>query len=384
MKEVKEAEGSLFDLFQWSLLQNMSILNDNTTTIQDVEQMVKLFQDFVETELKYVNDPKKKLEILESHIDKEAKWLSAREYAVMLLDGQAKSFQEDIDEKSETLSMMGTPFPQPILDLYDYLKKETAIKVRLEFDEETKRGLLSVGSPDGVNKLNYFGLIKALIGLRFSLGKMDIDLPKELPNYFSFSISSLAFALFFKPKNAIPILFRPLLMIQVKRMFLGYLNECKLKILENSLQKSIPEWHSSIEVTTIDYREIKINPEYLPYIAGKLKQYFSENDFLLLGLILEGKSITPKRIAFDGACSKICYFFREMKGKEGVIKSTKLAIEKCLADYVDFNNQQSKSITPITPDMAHQYVSSTTKLKGKDTIDISDFEEFEEKVNKTK
>ena len=78
------------------------------------------------------------------------------------------------------------------------------------------------------------------------------------------------------------------------------------------------------------------------------------------------------------------YFLKEMHGKEVVIESKKKLTEQWLVDYFDFANQKSKTNTPFTLSMAHLYLTKDITLKGKNTINISDFEEFDKKIAKTK
>jgi hypothetical protein len=140
------------------------------------------------------------------------------------------------------------------------------------------------------------------------------------------------------------------------------------------------EWQPYTKVVELKRKEIHIRQEYLPYIAAKLKPYFSDDDFKILPSLLEGEEIIAELVFFKGG-SIFAYFLKQMHDKD-IITSDKIETEKWLANHFKFvNRKEAYAITPFKISIVHRYLTLKTRLKGKMTIDITDLAVFENKNN---
>jgi hypothetical protein len=144
---------------------------------------------------------------------------------------------------------------------------------------------------------------------------------------------------------------------------------------------AISNWQPDT-VSVVKPREIHIQPEYLPYIAAKLQPYFSDEDFKILPSLLEGQP-TMAVLTFTKGGAMLSYFLRQMHDK-GIINSDKKETEEWLVNHFKFvNRKEDYDVTPFKITVVHKYLTlqTTTTLKGKTTIDISDLVGFENKNN---
>jgi hypothetical protein len=139
----------------------------------------------------------------------------------------------------------------------------------------------------------------------------------------------------------------------------------------------IPNWKPAESVDSKP-KEINIQTEYLPYIAAKLKPYFSDDDFKILPSLLEGQVITAV-ITFNGGGTVFGYFLRQMHDKE-IIVSDKKETELWMVNHFKFvNRKEENAVTPFKISVVHRYLTLKVPLKGKTTINISDLTAFENK-----
>jgi hypothetical protein len=153
-----------------------------------------------------------------------------------------------------------------------------------------------------------------------------------------------------------------------------------LPIEQTQSTAAIPNWKPAESVDSKP-KEINIQPEFLPYIAAKLKPYFSDDDFKILHSLLEGQVITAE-VTFIKGGSMLGCFLKQMHDNK-IIVSEKKDTEKWLVNHFKFlNRKEDYAVTPFKISVVHKYLTlKTTHLKGKTTIDISDLAEFKNKNN---
>ena len=370
-----------FYLMQWEFIRYLPLLKDDSRAEADVEYMLKVIKNQVEEQLTFCMDDNAKIKQIEEMIQSGLKWLEYRIGGIYLLDGKL----ENLNEKTDFIEL-ATPLniSKELAFLKNFLNNQPPAELTITIDEEIPLIDIRVKALGKFNWKDVLSAWKFYKNMTGSLKKDKIEIPDELISM----IKSTFLALLFKgnkTKELTKMVYHPLIMIQLKREQVNFLVDKRTQLIEESQKKTaisnlqLPTWLENVPTSDTDKREIKIKPVYLPYIAEKLKPYFSDEDFILLAMMIEGKSIKPKRITFKESGAMLGYFLKEMHGKEVVIESKKKLTEQWLGDYFDFANQKSKTNTPFTLSMAHLYLTKDITLKGKNTINISDFEEFDKK-----
>lgn len=359
--------------FKWETIKYAAVLSNENNAEKDIEKMMVEKKSFLNQELEFYPNDREKANYIATLIKNELAWLKVRRGAIYLLDGRLNDLIELATDITKMISLdLDKSTINSIIDIKDWIDNQSPIEIKITFDDSSEHKVTA--NVKMLGSINFKKILTAFLGynniIKFSTESERVVFPKEI----IMMLKKILWGVLTRNKEfmyeAPKIIFKPLVFIQFSREYLAYLILLQNGFENETVGYSIPEWIPNKQHTPSD-KQIIIKLDCIKFILSKLEPYFSDEDIIILDDILKGTRTGSQRIHFKGAGAKIGYLFKQLHDLE-VITSLKQNTELILVKYISFDNAKSKEKSNFTSNMAHNYISRNTPLKGKDIIDISE------------
>lgn len=366
-------------LFKWENIKYFALISNDKQVQADVEIFLDKKKSIFNEQLKFYPNRREKLSYINKQISELLDWLQIRKGSIYLLDGRLDDL---VSLVSNTIEVRGFESNKSLLEEFRNIKKlfDTFPHFQITFTIDQANNSVEAYVKI-LGNLDIYKFFLAFVSLQKIRKLQDSVSPKiEFPiEYRSMSWNFIK-AFFFKKQSILTyelpkIIYKPFVITHVHRLYLNFLIEKQSEFMNNQLE-SYPNWLKPTAAPLIN-ETIQIQLNYVFYVTEKLRQYFSDEDSLILEMLLKGTKQEDAKITFLDSGSKLGYFFYQLHDK-GIITGEKKNTEVFLIKYFQFKNQKTKDYTPFTKGMAHMYISSKHKLKHKKLIDLSDFEQYKE------
>jgi hypothetical protein len=346
----------------WEIM-SIWIIYQDANAIDALSEQVNARKSILLRDLELYPNNEQKIKCIEKALDKEIQYLKTKQLHIHLLDGSFDKFVENTQNDIKLFEFNNNTSVKRVLKYFNKDSiKQIEVVLTIKVDELNNKANCEIRFSDKFNMIDAIEIVTS-IGFAATIQEGTKPTFKWLKNMFS--------TFLFDRKNLIKLIYTPLLMVQQSRLFYRVLIE-QLEYLGGSFYLNADKDYS---IPTQLANNLNIKKEYVKYILYKLKPYFSENQFKELNNLILRNEIPTIRICFLTTGSMLAYFFKELHSKN-IIISTKNTSELFLEKHFDFFNSKTKENTPFSKALAHRYISTKDSLKGKETIDLSDMEDF--------